>query len=250
MPLIGFSTGALALGDFRRGLELVVQNGLKAVELSALRAHELEPLVRALPDLDLTPFQYVSLHAPSGYDADAEPEILRLLEKVADRNIPLIAHPDSIHDFKGWRAFGRLLCLENMDSRKPTGRSVAELGHFFDLLPQASFCFDIGHAKHFDPSMTEAGLLLAEFRSRLRQLHVSEVNTLGRHERLSWLSYFSFQRVAARIPPQTPILLESMVQPHEIGLEADFALECLAPKTGKPEAQPAGQFIPEPARGD
>jgi hypothetical protein len=64
-----------------------------------------------------------------------------------------------------------------MDKRKPAGRSAAELGRIFAELPDATFCFDIGHARQFDPTMTEAWLILKEFGSKLRQVHVSEVNT-------------------------------------------------------------------------
>ena len=41
MSLFGFSTGALALGDFRRALELLQGVDADAVELSALREKEL-----------------------------------------------------------------------------------------------------------------------------------------------------------------------------------------------------------------
>ena len=68
MRPIGFSTGALAYADFRRGLEMVKHRGLRTIELSALRQNELIPLLNALPDLDLSGFKYVSIHAPSQYD--------------------------------------------------------------------------------------------------------------------------------------------------------------------------------------
>jgi hypothetical protein len=53
MRSIGFSTGALALGDFRRGLTLLAGRGVRAVELSALREAELPGLMAALDELDL-----------------------------------------------------------------------------------------------------------------------------------------------------------------------------------------------------
>ena len=45
MTPIGFSTGTLALGDFRLGLQQLYGKQAMAVELSALRDMELEPLV-------------------------------------------------------------------------------------------------------------------------------------------------------------------------------------------------------------
>lgn len=158
MRTTGFSTGALARGNFRRGLELCRKHNLRAVEFSALRFHELPALVEALPELDLSGFDFVPVHAPSQYEASEERRIVRLLEKAVERKIPVVIHPDAISDAAAWQGFGSLLLIENMDRRKSTGRSAGELEHFFDLLPEAGFCLDLGHARQFDPSMTEAGL--------------------------------------------------------------------------------------------
>ena len=251
MRTIGFSTGALARGDFRHGLELLREHGLRAVELSALRPHELPALIDALPELDLSGFKYVSLHAPSRYEATEEPVIVKRLERGAEKRIPVIIHPDAICDAGAWRHFGALLLIENMDRRKPVGRSAEELAHFFDLLPDAGFCFDIGHARQFDPSMTEAVLLMIRYKDRLRQLHVSEVNSFSRHERLSWLSWFAFQRIAGRIPADAPIIVESVVQPHEIRPEIEFILEALDPASAADRPKAATPKLkPVPAAGD
>ena len=46
MPRIGFSTGALALGDFRKGIKLQRREDIQAIELSALREDELDGLIQ------------------------------------------------------------------------------------------------------------------------------------------------------------------------------------------------------------
>ena len=56
MRRIGFSTGALARGDFRTALAILRQHQIAIVELSALRVEELMPLVTALPSLRLEGF--------------------------------------------------------------------------------------------------------------------------------------------------------------------------------------------------
>jgi hypothetical protein len=56
MSLHGFSTGALALRDFRRALRLLRGVDADAVELSALRETELPDLMQAAGDLDLSQF--------------------------------------------------------------------------------------------------------------------------------------------------------------------------------------------------
>ena len=65
MHPIGFSTGALALGDFRAALGMLEAHSCKVLELSALRETELPTLMDSLDRLDLSPFDYISVHAPS-----------------------------------------------------------------------------------------------------------------------------------------------------------------------------------------
>jgi hypothetical protein len=48
MTTIGFSTGALARGDFVRGLRLLEKTQVGAVELSALRSIELPDMLAKL----------------------------------------------------------------------------------------------------------------------------------------------------------------------------------------------------------
>ena len=45
MRRIGFSTGAIARGDFRTALTRMQEHEIEAVELSALRIDELAPLI-------------------------------------------------------------------------------------------------------------------------------------------------------------------------------------------------------------
>jgi hypothetical protein len=68
MRPIGFSTGALAYADFRRGLAMTRAAACAVVELSALRQAELFPLLDSLKSLDLAGFQYISIHAPSQFE--------------------------------------------------------------------------------------------------------------------------------------------------------------------------------------
>jgi len=227
MRIIGFSTGALAYSDFRRGLAMASTEVVQAVELSALREDELEPLLDALDSLPLLNFRFVSLHAPSAFPALAERAIRDLLSQELWRQWQIVVHPDAINDFGLWREFGSLLCIENMDKRKPVGRSQRELSRIFDQLPEASLCFDIGHARQFDSTMTEAYLILREFGSRLRQVHVSEVNTRSKHDRLSYTSILAFREIAEMIPPDIPLILETPVETSEMRAEIDKVKQAL-----------------------
>jgi hypothetical protein len=138
MRSIGFSTGALALGDFRRGLKLLSGRGVRVVELSALRESELPGLMAALDELDLRGFDHISIHAPSKLRAMKEAAVAELLTPCIERGWPVILHPDAIGDHGCWTAFGRWACIENMDKRKPDGRTSDELEPHFRKLPNAS----------------------------------------------------------------------------------------------------------------
>lgn len=138
MRPIGFSTGALAYADFRHGIELALSIPCQAIELSALRQPELLPMLDALDELDLSRFSYVSIHAPSQMEAEWEATLRERLLEELPRGWPIILHPDAIRDFTLWREFGSLLCIENMDKRKPIGRTAKELDLVFKQLPDAT----------------------------------------------------------------------------------------------------------------
>ena len=219
MQPLGYSTGALALSDFRKALQILKDQPVQVVELSAIREQELIPLLHSLRDLDLSKFEYVSIHAPSSFSVEAEAGIFQELYKIRHRGWPIVVHPDTLHDLSLWRQLGDILCIENMDKRKPLGRTAQELEILFDEFPEASFCFDIGHARQVDTSMTEAYRMLKKFSSRLRQVHISEVNTLNKHDRLSFVSILDFQEVTHLIPDSTPVIIESIVPEDQIGAE-------------------------------
>jgi hypothetical protein len=228
MRCIGFSTGALARGDFRAALRMLNDKNTCAVELSALRQEELIPLVDQLGQLDLTQFRYVSFHAPSSMGRRFERVALEVLDRVAAREWPVIVHPDAMHDATAWSRLGGRLCIENMDKRKPIGQTAQDLAALFAVLPEASLCFDIGHARQVDPTMSEASTILRRFRDKVKQLHVSEVNTQSRHDPLSLESMIAFRKVSHLIPPGVPIILESRVGESEIEDEIQNVLTALS----------------------
>jgi hypothetical protein len=228
MQTLGYSTGALAQSDFRRALRMLKDQPVGAVELSAMREKELIPLIRSLDELELSGFEYVSIHAPSQFFAESEGWIFQELYDIRHRGWPIVVHPDTLYDFSLWRLLGNLLCIENMDKRKPVGRTAHELEWLFQQCPDASFCFDIGHARQVDTSMIEAYRMLKRFSERLRQVHVSEVNTRNKHDPLSLVSIIDFQEVAAFISPAVPVIIESIVTEDQIGAEINRVRKALA----------------------
>ena len=227
---IGFSTGSIALDNVQRGLDVATNRRTTAVELSALREAELDPLLQSLDRLqgNLQSFEYISFHAPSKRERMTEAEFVGKLQQVANRGWAIIVHPDLIDDFSLWRKLGRAVCIENMDKRKKIGRTAAQLQTIFDKLPEATFCFDIGHARQVDPTMQEAESFLRVFKDRIRQVHMSSVNSQSRHERLNFESIQAFQRVAHRLNPSVPVILETPVQSGEIDDEISAAEQVFA----------------------
>jgi hypothetical protein len=229
MRHVGFSSGAIAYGDFMGALATLRDTRFQCLELSALRISELDPLIDALPHLDLSAYSYISFHAPSSFSKDEEAWVADKLYADVPKNWPIVIHPDTIFEFKHWSRFGERLAIENMDRRKPIGRTACELQQIFDILPSASLCFDIGHARQCDASMTEAFLILSEFSKRLVQVHISEVNSASQHDAISHGAKLAFQQVAGLIPEWVPIIIESRVRSAQIPDEAVRAIEALTP---------------------
>jgi len=220
MGFIGYSTGAIALGDFSRALTLLEGYSFQAIELSALRMSEVEPLLCVLPNLKLERYKYISFHAPSAFREDEEEQLVALLSKLPAA-WPIVLHPDAIYRVSRWTSLASRLAIENMDRRKNTGRSVSELKQVFDLLPQSKMCFDLGHARQVDPSMIGAYQLLKAYAERIVQLHISEVDTLNRHDVISRAAEMAFCQVRQFVPSTAAVILESRVREEDIGREAE-----------------------------
>jgi hypothetical protein len=234
----GFSTGALAKNDFKQAIELLRESSATAIELSALREDEVKDLVYSIDDLDLSRFEYVSFHAPGKLIHMSEDELITLLEPVIRKEWPIITHPDIITNFNVWKKLGNCLCIENMDKRKPIGRTTIDLDMIFNKLPTASFCFDIAHARQVDPTMTEGYLMVNRFKDKLKEIHISSVNTQSKHEPLTLEALLSFKKLAGFIPGNIPIILESPVTADQIEREMDLATSILLQEDfGQPSYQ-------------
>jgi hypothetical protein len=157
--------------------------------------NELDPLIAALPDLHLEKFAFVSIHAPSRFDRQSEHRVVEMISTQEACKYPVVVHPDVIFTPSLWRSLDTRLLIENMDKRKPVGRTVLELRSLFELLPDAKFCFDIGHARQVDPS---------------------------RHDPISRNATRAFQRVARYIPQDTPVILEPLIDEGQSELNVEL----------------------------
>jgi hypothetical protein len=214
---IGFSTGALERGNFRAALDWMIANQIRTVELSALRFEELAPLLEAIPTLPLDSFQHISVHAPSGVRRADEATVAESLRPLAARGWNIVLHPDVIRDYAHWRPLGERLLIENMDRRKPIGRTVSELHLILPNLPEARICLDVAHARELDPSMKLLGELVAAHRDRIAEIHISELDARCSHIPMSAAAVSDYRPFLAHLPAHIPVVIESMLDATRIG---------------------------------
>jgi hypothetical protein len=231
MRPIGFSTGAIAKADYRRAIAELLHSHVPVIEVSALRRWELPILIADFENLQLRKFDFVSFHAPSRFQAAEERAVIDELDRVTAFGVPIVVHPDVIYNVSEWKHFGPLLLIENMDKRKPTGRTARDLTALFDAFPGARMCFDLGHARQVDPTMLEAKLILEQHGGRLAEVHISDVNTASRHDPISEYAVKAFQSVAHLIPASTPIVLETLIDNGQSSIPRELrrAAEALVP---------------------
>ncbi len=228
MQSVGFTTGKLGADDLGAAVTILTRSSATAIELSALREHELPALMQVADSLDLSQFQSVSVHLPSRLEHIAERELAQYALDLASKGWPVILHADAMADPAVWRPLGGDLCIENMDSRKATGRTAAELAEIMERVPDASLCFDAGHARQMDRTMSIAEEILRAFTPRIRLIHLSEVRADGGHAPLTLANALSFMRISHLVPKDIPIILESPVQEADMEAEIELARRFVA----------------------
>lgn len=220
---IGFSTGSLAKGDFQQALAMLKNSSANVIELSALRENELNFLIESFDKLELSQFKYISFHAPSKLSSFSEDDLIHELLKIKEKSLYIIVHPDIIKDFSKWNVLGKYLCIENMDKRKSIGCTTYDLERIFNLLPEASFCLDLAHARQVDSTMSEAFMMINKFKNKLVQIHLSDVNSNSYHEPLNFEAILSYLKVTPFIDSNLPVVLESPVNQLNINNEINLA---------------------------
>jgi len=163
-------------GNWERQVAAAWEISPFAIELSALSETELPSLAEYLGAARSLPFRYISIHGPSKQRELPEEELVAELVELARYADGVVMHPDTFERPELYQPLGHKLLLENMDARKPTGRTPEELAATFTELPEAGFCFDIAHAWSIDPQMAVAADLLDRFGDRLRHVHLSSLS--------------------------------------------------------------------------
>ena len=207
---LGASTGYMSdsRGDWPAMVAEALATSPFAAELAALSEAELPGLEAYLAGRPELPFAYLSVHAPVKHLRMPEAELVRRLTRIAPLVDGIVVHPDAMDDPRAYRTLGSCLVLENMDARKATGRTVAELAPYFAALPEAGFCLDVAHVLSVDPTMEAGERLLDAFAGRLRHLHVSSVDEACRHVPLTVEHETRYAELLRRCP-DVPWILEA-----------------------------------------
>lgn len=208
---LGTSTGHLV--ELRGQWDLLVRRALDvstlAVELAALSEPEFVSLCGWLAQNgDGLPFDFVSVHAPTKHRELPEEALVERLLALPSSVDAIVLHPDAMERPELYAALGSTAAVENMDARKPGGRTVAELAPIFAALPEAAFCLDVPHAQSIDPTLDEAHRLLDAYGERLRHVHLSSLDAGCHHVPLTADDERAFAPVLARCT-DVPWILES-----------------------------------------
>lgn len=212
MHLIGWSTGALLpkgeKTNYSLAIKLLNSIPFTAIEFGILREWEMPIFLDCLPDLDISSFDRISFHACKVKELTEE-EMFKQIEPVIEKGWPIICHPGMITNYSLWGELGNQLYIENMDNRKGTfGKTVEEMEQIFDKLPDASMCFDIGHAKQIDPTMELGRELCVKFASKVKEIHLSEVDSITcGHKPIDHNTLRAFGKIT-NVFPNCPIILE------------------------------------------
>jgi sugar phosphate isomerase/epimerase len=211
---LGLSTGAIEAGwgSWELAVQLAAATGADAIELCALGTSTIESLSAYLADGldDLRGFSYVSVHAPAREAVGRWPEVAPLLLDLPALVATVVVHPDLVGEaeLELLSRLGPRLCFENMDCTKSDGRSPGELERVYDACPDAVFCLDVAHVWTNDRSLGLADELLDALGSRLRQIHLSGIDTDGAHRPTTKADLELYAPVLERCP-RAPVILES-----------------------------------------
>lgn len=181
--IIGFTTGRLTdKNSLIEKMELFADLGCQAIEFSLLDYSRFGLIKPHAKHALVGSFTHRSIHAPvkSGdepvtyRDNEATHALLRELEWLCEaiQASVVVVHPDRVEDWGVFSKYTLPICLENMDARKKTARTVADMGQFLGD-KDYGMVLDVNHCFTNDPTMQLAHDLRRSFGPRIRETHLS-----------------------------------------------------------------------------
>ncbi|KKP77956.1 MAG: hypothetical protein A2271_01380 [Candidatus Moranbacteria bacterium RIFOXYA12_FULL_35_19] len=213
--LLGFSSGCLYKTQknvSREIFDIIRNTGANAIEVMCRFDDSIEKLLDEFPCDYFSGFNYVSLHAPKMIMRGTK-ETFSLIEKVQNKfNFNLIVfHPDEITDWDVFKNSKIPIGFENMDNRKKSHKTLADMKKAFEIIPNAKFVLDVNHVFTNDRTMRLAKDFIINFSDRLAEIHLSGFETL--HEPL----FKTKQKEIIDVIPDKnlPIIIESVCETTE-----------------------------------
>jgi len=211
--ILGFTTGELKPISIESKIEKYKELGCRAIELGLVDVgiNERWLAVKKITPKQLEGFDHVSVHAPGGsfvYKKDKTTfaildKLQILYDKFQFRHA--IIHPDRVEDWSVFDKYSFSIATENMDSRKPIGKSVNSLKKIFDKV-DCKLVLDINHSYVNDKSLALVGEFYNAFKDRITEIHLSGYETL--HDPLFKTKQIE---IIKAIPDKNlPIIIESM----------------------------------------
>ena len=214
--LLGFSTGCLYKTHdslAKETFDIFRKIGANAIEIMSHEREHISRLLDIMPE-DLIGFEYISVHAPS-FDNHSEVEvveILKILEKAHEKLHfnAIVIHPYETMNFDLFSQFDLPFAIENMDWRKDFGKYTDSLKDIFEKF-DAPMVLDLNHCYTNDPSMRLAHEMVDEFRSRIKEIHLS-----GFEKLYEPLFRTNQKEIAEAIPDvNLPVIIESGLESIE-----------------------------------
>jgi hypothetical protein len=233
MRPIGFSHGVLfKLSDVYtpENISLFHDCGCTAIEINCHSAKEVSQLDSILPHLK--GFEYISLHMPCDKPYRNDEQTKQLLKTLANfyrragAKLAVI-HPDLVEDWGVFDGFPLDWAIENMDDRKEHYKDVTDLKNFFQDHPAWDLVLDVGHCNANDKSMALAADLIAEFKDRIKEIHLSGYEVF--HDPLHRTKQTEIIRCCQKL--DVPIIIESTFEPSDgtagVQKEYDYIISVL-----------------------
>jgi hypothetical protein len=222
--IIGFSSGCLYKTHDSldpKTINIFRAKGCNAIEIMIHKISDIEKFQKLKPS-DIKGFEYISIHAPiyKGEGIDEYISVLMAIEKLHTKIHfdSVVIHPDMFDDFSFLKKINLPFAIENMDNRKMTCRDVASLQNVFNKT-DISMVLDVNHCFSNDTSMKLADDLVKAFTLRIKEIHLSGLDTF--HDPL-----FKTKQdfIIDAIPDaDLPIIIESGLESvEEIGIELDY----------------------------
>lgn len=187
--------------------------GTTALELFVNNEERLDNYIETVDSKLVRSFAHRTIHMPCSLQYGQTTETHRVLKKIEEiyQTCDLqyaIIHPDVVDDWGVFAAYDMQIAVENMDVRKDSGTTVAELVQISTTY-NYPVVIDINHCKTIDESLQLAQAFYTSCKGNILEVHVS--GYIEGHEPL--IETGQSDIVTSIRGWDVPIIIESVIQP-------------------------------------